>query len=61
MTYDEAKELAAISVTIDGGCSHCVKAFVQLLNDKFSEFEWKTVDLEKHPYIAVAVRPWYEG
>lgn len=41
MTLDEAREIAAIVQTADGGCATCVANLVELLDEAFPQFVWK--------------------
>lgn len=40
MTLDEARKIAAVAGTADGGCWDCVDRLVECLNETFPEFEW---------------------
>lgn len=40
MTLEEAKKVAAIAATADGGCQYCVEDMFDQLNENFPEFEW---------------------
>ncbi len=40
MTLDEAKAVAAIASTADGGCSTCVEMLMEKLQAQFPAFEW---------------------
>jgi len=44
MTIEEAKKVAEICITADGGCCYCTKDLFEQLNDKFPEFKWAIVD-----------------
>lgn len=41
MTLDEAKLVAKVCATADGGCSVCVGNLAEKLNIVFPEFVWK--------------------
>lgn len=47
MTIDEAKKIAAIVATADGGCSECVKDLCLRLNEAFPEFVWEMVGFQE--------------
>ena len=40
MTLDEARKIAEIAATADGGCHGCVSALVEQLQEDFPEFVW---------------------
>jgi hypothetical protein len=54
MTLDEAKKVAAICETADGGCGHCIRDLCNHLQADFPEFAWEyhaegiTVSLSSH-------------
>jgi hypothetical protein len=41
MTLDEAKKVAAVCETADGGCSHCISSLCYYLQEDFPEFVWE--------------------
>jgi hypothetical protein len=41
MTLEEARKLATIADTVDGGCEYCVMSVVRQLNEEFPDFEWR--------------------
>lgn len=40
MTIDEARKIAKICETADGGCSVCVESLRVLLQNNFPQFTW---------------------
>ena len=46
MTLDEARDVAGIVETAEGGCGGCVNEAVAALNAKFPAFLWATVQHE---------------
>lgn len=40
MTLEEAKKIAAIADTADGGCEVCVRNLIEQLQETFPEFSW---------------------
>lgn len=40
MTLDEARKVAAICSTADGGCGNCVQNLQEILQSMFPEFSW---------------------
>ncbi len=42
MTLNEARKVARIASTADGGCSACVGELFELLGEAFPEFVWET-------------------
>jgi hypothetical protein len=40
MTLEEAKIIASIVETADGGCSVCVGSLVDMLNEQLPQFKW---------------------
>ena len=58
MTLEEAKKIAAIVETADGGCTHCVASLVDSLNGDFPEFEWGTDDSKSYEagYVTVSAK-----
>jgi hypothetical protein len=45
MTLEEAKKVAAICETADGGCFYCAADLCEQLAGAFTEFDWKWDDL----------------
>lgn len=41
MNLNEAIKIGSIVSTADGGCDYCVKLLVDLLNEAFSDYEWR--------------------
>ena len=59
MTIDEARKVAAIAETADGGCCVCVRSLAEELQETFPEFTW-TFEEEEEQYrvhIFVEVKP----
>lgn len=52
MTLTEAKIIAAILVTADGGCMECVGSLFEQMNEAFPEFKWEVFQ-EKGSYYPV--------
>lgn len=44
MTLDEAKKIALIARTADGGCPGCVMSLAQALEAAFPQFVWEFVE-----------------
>ncbi len=44
MTLEEARKIAAIAGTVDGGCAGCCEDVVERLNSAFPEFAWTVLD-----------------
>lgn len=44
MTVDEARKVAAIAASADGGCASCVTALFEKLQAVFPEFRWSLTD-----------------
>lgn len=62
MTLDEARRVAKIIGTADGGCSVCVGNLVDKMNSEFPEFEWTDGergqdDEDGESFRAVDVKP----
>lgn len=51
MTLEEARKVAAICMTADGGCTVCVSSLARQLQERFPEFTW-TYD-ENAPMVEV--------
>ena len=41
MTLEEARKVAAIIVTADGGCGTCVESLTELMDEAFPEYTWE--------------------
>ncbi len=56
MTFKEAEKWAAIMLTVDNGCSVCIRNVVKKANETFPEFEF-IYDEDAKPYPGtIAVR-----
>ena len=51
MTLEEAKKMAAIAMTADGGCVGCVTDMFNRLQKTFPEFTWKYTPSDFDPYV----------
>jgi hypothetical protein len=43
MTKEEARKVAEVCNTADMGCPYCVKSLRKELEEKFPEFDWKSM------------------
>ena len=65
MTLDEAKKVARIVETAEGGCAGCMNEATAELNATFTEYTWELITpppnpiwpLPYHPSIEVKLRP----
>jgi len=55
MTIDEAKKIAGIIATANGGCSCCVSRLCDILNDEFPEFNWEMKDVHYDITVEVSI------
>lgn len=59
MTLDEAKKVAAICSTADGGCGYCVNELQEELQAVFPEFNWTYTEKDEtsfyNPKITVTL------
>lgn len=54
MTLEEAKKIAAIIDTADGGCPACVRDLARKFGEEFPEIAWRFVDGE-HERVLTAM------
>lgn len=52
----EAKKLARVASTADGGCSSCVNGIIGELNKEFPAFEWSYDESKDYTPEAVNVK-----
>ena len=53
MTIDEAKKIAEIVSTADGGCIECVDDLCAQLREAFPQFVWKPIRLGEIQVVEV--------
>lgn len=56
MTLEEAKKIASIVETAEGGCGGCINEAVKELNNKFPEYVWSVKEIKTFN-ASVEVRP----